>query len=159
MSTVAELVIGFEGINAETVVELERLALQEQDEIEEERPFRPDWKSMRILNEAGTFQILTARVDNKMVGYFTWLLDFDIESKGTLIASQAAWFVEKGYPIVAVKMLDRAISEFKKMGVEFAYLHHGIKGRGANLGRLFERKGARLLSHNYVIALKPRTEK
>lgn len=134
--------------------ELEALARQEQDEIEEKRPFRPDWKSMTTLNRAGIFQVLTARVDGKMVGYFTWLLDFDMESRGTLIVNQAAWFVEKGYPIVALKMLTRAIAEFKKAGVEFAYLHHTIKGRGAGLGRLFERKGAKLLGYNYILALK-----
>jgi hypothetical protein len=146
-------VIGFERV-ADTWEELERLALQEQDEIEEQRVFRPDWKSMSILNVQGIFQVLVARVDGKMVGYFTWMLDFDIESKGTLVANQTAWFVEKGHPIVAVRMLDRAISELKKIGVEFTYFHHGIKGRGASLGRLFERKGAKLLSHNYILSMK-----
>jgi hypothetical protein len=147
------LVIGFEKVSA-TWEELERLALQEQDEIEEQRTFRPDWKSMSVLNEQGIFQVLVARVDGKMVGYFTWLLDFDLESRGTLIANQTAWFVEKGHPIVAVRMLDRAIMELKKIGVQFVYFHHGVIGRGASLGRLFERKGARLLSHNYILSMK-----
>jgi hypothetical protein len=134
--------------------ELEKLALQEQDEIEETRPFRPDWKSMATLNNAGIFQVLVARVDGRMVGYFSWLLDFDMESKGTLIVNQTAWFVEKGHPIVAVRMFDRAIKEFKRIGVEYAYLHHTIKGRGAALGRLFERRGAKLLGYNYIVSLK-----
>jgi len=134
--------------------ELELLAAQEHIEIEEQRDFNPDWQSMAILNEAGKFQVLVARVDDKAVGYFTWLLDFDLESKGTLIVSQTAWFVESKHPIVGVRMLDRAIEEWKKIGVEFAYLHHGIKGRGALLGRLFERRGAALLSHNYMLKLK-----
>ena len=109
---------------------------------------------MRILNEQGSFKVLVARVDGKAVGYFTWTVDFDMESRGTLIANQGAWFVEPKHPIVAVRMLDRALEEFKKLGVEFAYFHHGIKGRGAKLGRLFERRGARLLSHNYIMRMK-----
>lgn len=131
--------------------ELELLAMQEQIEIEEVREFRPDWDSMITLNDSGIFQVLVARVDGKMVGYFSYLLDFDMESKGTLIVNQSAWFVEKGHPIIGVKMLDRALEEFKNKGVKFAYLHHGIKGRGANLGRLFEKRGAKLLSHNYIV--------
>jgi len=55
---------------------------------------------------------------------------------------------------VGVKMLDRAIAEFKKIGVEFAYFHHTVTGRGANLGRLFERRGAKLLGYNYVMKIK-----
>ena len=148
----SELVLAFEKVKG-IEAELERLAALEQVEIEEERPFHPDWNSMRILNEQGIFQVLTARVDSRVVGYFSWLLDFDLESKGTLIVNQMAWFVEKGYPIIAVKMLDRAISEFKKAGVEFAYFHHTVHGRGAGLGKLFERKGAKLLGYNYVMKL------
>jgi hypothetical protein len=147
------LTIEFEKVS-DSWRDFEALAAQEQIEIEEQREFRPDWKSMQILNDRGVFQVLVARVDGKAVGYFTWLLDFDMESKGTLIASQTAWFVEPNHPIVAVRMLDRAIEEFKKIGVEFAYFHHGLKGRGASLGRLFERRGAKLLSHNYVMALR-----
>jgi len=146
------LIIGFETIK-DSWQEFERLALQEQDEIGEQRPFRPDWDSMQALNERGIFQVLVARVDGEMVGYFTWLLVFDLESKGTLIANQLAWFVEPGHPIVAVRMLDRAIAELKKIGCKFVYFHHTIHGRGASLGRLFERRGAELLGYNYVLKL------
>lgn len=152
-SLASRLAIGFEKIS-DVWPELLGLALQEQNEINEQRPFNPDWKSMRILNDQGIFQLLTARVDGRMVGYFTWLLDFDMESKGVLVVNQTAWFVEKGHPIVGVKMLDRAISEFKRIGVEFAYFHHTVSGRGAKLGRLFESRGAKLLGYNYSLALK-----
>lgn len=152
------LVIEFEKV-ADVWKELEELAKKEQIEIEEQRPFRPDWQSLTALNNTGVFQVMTARVDDRMVGYFSWLLDFDMESKGTLIVNQMAWFVEKGHPIVAVRMFDRAMSEFKRIGVEYAYLHHTVKGRGAALGRLFERRGAKLLGYNYIVALKEEKER
>jgi|SRR5215471_122677 len=148
------LVIGFETIKGNWQ-ELEALARLEQVEVDEQRPFRPDWDSMQSLNDRGIFQLLVARVDGRMVGYFTWLLDFDLESKGTLIANQLAWFVEPGHPIVAVRMLDRAIIELKKIGCKFVYFHHTVHGRGASLGRLFERRGAELLGYNYVLKLEP----
>jgi len=133
---------------------LERLAAQEQIEISEQRRFRPDFESMETLNKAGIFRMITARLDGRIIGYFTWLMDFDMESKGTLIVNQGAWFVEPGHPIAAVKMLERAIEEFKKAGVEFAYFHHTIHGRGATVGRLFEKKGAKLSGHTYTLRLK-----
>jgi len=151
------LEIKFERV-ADVWQELEALAAQEQIEVEEERDFRPDWNSMRVLNDQGIFQVLVARIDERMIGYFSWLLDFDLESKGTLIVNQSAWYVEPRHPIVAVRMLDRALAEFKRVGVKFAYLHHTTKGRGASLGRLFERRGARLSGYNYVVNMKDRPD-
>jgi hypothetical protein len=135
--------------------DLHELARKEYFEVEVGwREFKPDWESMESLNNAGKFQVLTARVDGRMVGYFTWLIDFDMESKGTLIVSQAAWYVEPGHPIVGAKMFDIAVKEFKRVGVKFAYLHHTTRGRGASLGRFFSKKGAELLGYNYILRVK-----
>jgi hypothetical protein len=135
--------------------ELHELARKEYDEVEVGwREFKPDWESMKILNDTGRFQVLTARVDGRMVGYLSWLIDFDMEAKGTLIINQAAWYVEPGHPIVGAKMFDVAVKEFKKLGVKFAYLHHTTRGRGAGLGRFFIKKGAELLGYNYILKIK-----
>ena len=134
--------------------ELDALVMVECDEIDDPRRRGPDWDSMKILNNGGTFRVLTARLEGRMIGYFSWFIDFDMESKGTLIVNQAAWYVEPGHPIVGVKMLDRAIEEFKKAGVQFAYFHHTVHGRGATLGRLFAKKGAELLGYNYMLKVK-----
>jgi hypothetical protein len=147
------LTIEFEAVK-DCWQEMEALAAREQIEVKEIRPFGPDWKSMQTLNEQGIFRGLVARIDGRAVGYFTWLIDFDLESKGTLIANQSTWYVEPRHPLVAIKMLDRAIAELKKAGVEFIYFHHTIHGRGANLGRLFQRRGAELLGYNYVMKMK-----
>jgi hypothetical protein len=135
--------------------ELDMLGKEEWIEVESKwRRYGPDWDSMKALNGAGIFQVLTARVDGKLIGYLTWLVDFDIESKGTLVVHQTAWYVEPGHPIVGAKMFDTAVEEFKRIGVEFAYLHHPERGRGNTLGRFFIKKGAELLSHNYVLRVK-----
>lgn len=134
--------------------DFKRLMELECEEIEEQRPVGADWKTMQIINEQGNFRVLVARVDGEMVGYLSFFIDFDMESYGTLIASQAAWFVMKGYPTIGARMYDKAMKEFKKMGIKFAYLHHTIHGRGAKLGRFFERKGAKLLGYNYIVDMK-----
>lgn len=126
----------------------------EYDEVESgERPFGPDYASMAALDRAGLFRVLTARKDGKLVGFFTWMVDFDIESYGTLIANQCAWYVSPGNHGVAVKMFDRALEEFKALGVKFVYLHNSERGRGRTLGKFFESRGARLKSHNYVLKM------
>lgn len=151
----SSLVIQFEKIG-EAIADFKRLSAIECAEIEEKRPVGADWKTMDIINTHGNFKVLTARVDGEMVGYFSYFLDFDIESYGTLIVNQAAWYSLPEYPMAGIKLFDRAMEEFKKLGVKFVYLHHTIHGRGAKLGRFFERKGAKLLGYNYVIDMKER---
>lgn len=147
------LSIGYELVR-DSIADFKKLSAIECEEIEEERPVGADWKTMQIINEQGNFRVLVARVDGEMVGYLSFFIDFDIESYGTLIVNQAAWFVRKGYPMVGLRLYDRAMEEFKKMGVKFVYLHHTVHGRGAKLGHFFERKGAKLLGYNYVVNMK-----
>lgn len=147
------ITIGYELVR-NSLEEIRGLAALEHEEIKEERKLEADWKTMQIINEKGNFRVLVARVDGEMVGYLSFFIDFDLESYGTLIVNQAAWFVKKGYPVVAVRMYEKAMEEFKRMGVKFVYLHHTIHGRGAKLGRFFEKKGARLLGYNYIVNMK-----
>lgn len=147
------ITIGYELVR-DSLEEIRGLAALEHEEIKEERKLEADWKTMQIINEKGNFRVLVARVDGEMVGYLSFFIDFDLESYGTLIVNQAAWFVKKGYPVVAVRMYEKAMEEFKRMGVKFVYLHHTIHGRGAKLGRFFEKKGARLLGYNYIVNMK-----
>jgi hypothetical protein len=149
----SSLVIQFETIR-ESLEDFKRLSAEECAEIHEERPVGADWRSMAIVNENGNFKVLVARVDDEMVGYFSFFIDFDMESYGTLIVNQSAWYVRQGYPTIGVRLFDRAMNEFKKLGVKFVYLHHPVYGRGAKLGSFFERRGGKLLGYNYVINMK-----
>lgn len=113
----------------------------------------PDIQALMSSEGMGTFKILVARKGGRIVGYLSWQVDFDVESYGTLIANQTAWYVMPGHYGVADKMFDWAVNECRRVGVKFMYFHHTANGRGKSLGRYFRRKGARLISHNYGMAL------
>jgi len=117
------------------------------------RTFNPDINSILTNEVLGTFKILVARKNGRMIGYLSWMVDFDIESYGTLIANQTAWYVEPGHFGVADKMFDWATAHFKEIGVKYVYWHHTLNGRGKTIGKYFERKGAKLASLNYVMKL------
>lgn len=137
--------------------ELEELAREEHKEMEVGwRPFGPDWESIFAMQRMGTFHILTARkgYQGELVGYLTWMLDFDTESYGTLIVHQCAWFVKKGNFRVAVRMFDWARDEWERLGVRFAYLHNTEFGRGKTLGKFFEKRGAVHVSNTYALRLR-----
>lgn len=129
------------------------LMLAEHEELEVKRPFAPDIESLKKSETAGIFKVLVAREDGGMVGYLSWMVDFDVESYGTLIAHQAAWYVLPDRAGVAARMFDWALDYWKSIGVKFVYLHHTNKGRGARLGAFFERRGAHLHSFTYELDL------
>lgn len=134
--------------------EIDSLAKVEYDEVERGlRPYGPDWESVKWLEQSGTLKILTARKNGRMIGYFTFMLDFDMESKGTLIANQCSWFVEEGHFGVAARMFKWAVKEWKRLGVKFAYLHNAQRGRGKTLGKFFTRIGAVHVSNTYALRL------
>jgi hypothetical protein len=118
-----------------------------------QRPYGPDYNSAVALEKLGVLKVLTARRDGELVGFLVWTVDFDLESYGTLIANQGAWYVKPGNPLVAHKMFDRFIQELRQIGVKFVYLTHSVRGRGSELGRFFLRKGAVPKSHTYVMKL------
>lgn len=113
----------------------------------------PDFDSIQANERAGLLKVLTARKDGRLIGYLSWMINFDMESYGTLIVNVGSWYVEPGHFGVAHKMFDWAMDEFKRKKVKFVYWHHPVLGRGSNLGSFFYRKGAELVSYNYVMKL------
>ena len=130
------------------------LVLAEAAEVEPDgRNLEPDISAYITNEQLGLINILVARKGGKIVGYLCWQIDFDMESYGTLIANQNAWYVAPGHYGVADKMFDWAVNYFKSLGVKFVYWHHTEHGRGKTLGRYFKRKGCKLISHNYALKL------
>lgn len=133
--------------------ELDILAREEHAEMEIFRPYGPDRAAFIAHEKAGTFKCLTARRGNELVGYFCWMIDFDMESYGTLIVNQGAWYVRPGNFGVARRMFCWAIEEFSRLGVKVIYFHNAQRGRGKTLGRFFERVGAVHVSNTYALKL------
>lgn len=119
--------------------------------VEPRRVFAPDVDGMRVLNAQGWLRLLGARLGPRLIGYFTWQLNYDLESKGLLVAAQGAWFVLPGYPRVAFGMYEESIRMLRGLGVQCIYPHHRLQGRGAHLGRFFERQGAKPIQTTYSL--------
>lgn len=119
--------------------------------VEPNRPFRLDCGLMAALSDAGALVIFTARAPSELVGYYTWNVSPDVESQGLLIAQQGAWYVSPGHPVAAVRMFDLAVEKLRAMGVKCIYPHHRVQGRGANIGRFFQRRGAKEIQRTYSL--------
>lgn len=119
--------------------------------VEPHRPFRLDRRLMRLMDDAGVLKLLTARKNGEMIGYFTWNISPDVESEGLLIGQQGAWYVKPNHPIVAGKMFVAAVEMLKGFGVQVIFPHHRVQGRGANIGRFFEKMGAKRIQETYCL--------
>lgn len=119
--------------------------------VEPNRPFDLDCTLMAALDLAGCLKLVTARLSGKMVGYYTWNISPDVESRGLLIAQQGAWYVAPGHPRVAVEMFDFAVSALRQCGVKCLFPHHRVQGRGSNIGRFFKRRGATKTQDTYSL--------
>lgn len=117
------------------------------------RRYRLDLDLMQQLADAGVLIVIIARRAEQLVGYFTWNILPDVESVGLLIAQQGGLYAAPGHARCAVQMWDLAIAELKARGVDVAYPHHRTRGRGANIGRFFKRRGAKLIQHTYSLKI------
>jgi hypothetical protein len=126
-----------------------------EGELAENRPYRLDEPSMRVMATAGVLRIVTARIDGVLAGYCMWQVTKDVESAGMLIAQHGPWFVRKGYThlMLGQKLFDASIADLRAIGVKNAFPHHRLQGRGAKLGAFFKRRGAVEMQRTYSLWL------
>lgn len=150
----AALVIGVEAL-AGIRLEAARLAMEHFAEVDAgvapHRPHDPDWEEMERIEAAGAMLVYGARIEEKLVGYLTWQLMDDLESKGLPIALQGAWFVVPKHPLVAWKLFLWSMNDLKARGVKLLFPHHRTQGRGAGLGKFFTRLGAKHIQQTYSL--------
>ena len=134
---------------ADEVEKLTAVHFEEVDGgVEPRRPYKPDGELIERINESGFFRIYVARQNGKMLGYICWTMHNDAESQGLLIAEMGPWFALPDSK-AGTLLFDQSIADLKTLGVQCAYPHHRLQGRGAKLGQFFARRGAKEIEHKY----------
>lgn len=79
----------------------------------------PDWERYHALEEAGAFKIFTARSDDKLVGYFAVLVDYNPHYKDHLFAVNDVIYLHPDYRkgLVGLKLIKFAEECLKEDGV------------------------------------------
>lgn len=121
----------------------------------ETRPYDLDEPTMCAMNASGRLRIWTARVDGELAGYCMWDVTKDVESKGLLIALHGPWYVRQKFASLHLgcKLFDSSIEELRVSGVQNAFPHHRVQGRGAKLAAFFKRRGAVETQRTYSLWL------
>jgi hypothetical protein len=106
---------------------------------------------MAAASDAGVLRVYTARRGSKLIGYLTWQVAKDLESRDLLVAFQGAFFVAPGNWGVAQRLFLHSLADLKIAGVRCLFPHHRLQGRGAKIGRFFMRWGAKPAKQEYIL--------
>lgn len=128
-------------------------------QLEPGRRFGLDRQALLRMDELGVLKVLTARSEaGELLGYISWVLQFDLEDFGALIAEQGSWYVAPGSWGVAWKLFMASLEVLRELGVRHAYPHQRTIGRSAGLARFFERLGARPIKIVWSLDLQPQLQ-
>jgi hypothetical protein len=109
---------------------------------------------MESLNKIGSFRLFSAREASRLIGYCTWNISYDIESKDLIIAQQGAFYIEPGHGISGLKLFKFSLRGLRALGVKLAFCHHRLNGRATwRLGDWYQRLGASPEQINYRLWL------
>ena len=117
---------------------------------------RKNWPVIERLEQAGAWQIMTARLNGRMLAYLTAVIGPSLETPGVLTATQAAFFAgadAKGMNL-GPRLQRAATAKLRERGVTEVYLRAGIRGTGPRLGILYRRMGAQPFGEMFKLELK-----
>lgn len=106
------------------------------------------------LNRAGAVQIMTARLNGRMMGYLTAILAPSLEVD-TLLATQISFYVSpdaRGMQL-ARRLQRAAVDRARRRGATKMYMRAGARGSGPRLGALYQRMGAHDCGQLYELDL------
>ena len=145
----------FADISTEAEVLAQAHFLEVDDGVEPRRRFALDSRLMAYGSRIGNLRVYTARVDGQLVGYCTWNIQYDIESRGLLIATQGAWYTDPQFAShgLGLRLFKWTLNELKSLGVQCVFPHHRLQGRGTpeRLGAWLQRLGAKPIKIEYSL--------
>ena len=116
-------------------------------------------KNLPLLNrldDIGAGQIITARLNGRMLGYLISVVSPSLEAEDLLMATQLPFYVSPDAQNLRLVMrLQRAaIADAEARGVEEIYGRAGVRGDGPRLGIVYRRLGFDEFGQLYKLTLK-----
>jgi hypothetical protein len=117
-----------------------------------------DWQRkniplLRLLDEHGHMQIMTARSNGRLFGYLMTFLTPSLTAVGKVTATNGTFFASSDAPGLGIKLQRAALRELKARGVDEVLFEASLRGSGPKLGTLYKRLGAVDHGHTYRLDL------
>ena len=113
-----------------------------------------NWELMETMDRIGSMQVMTARCNGRMVGYYVCYIAPATDDASVMSSLQISVFVSKDFSGLATKLQRASIDALRKKGVGEVFFRAGIKADGARMGILYQRAGAECIGQMYRLPLK-----
>lgn len=122
-----------------------------------EGPYRLDRGAIGRADAAGMWRVIVARVDNEIVGYCCWTVEVNVEADAPATMRHGPFYVAPDASLrrhhLGRRLLDVSRTTFAREGIKVLRVHHTMHGRGARVGRLYERMGAIEYERQYIMRI------
>ncbi len=130
--------------------DLKILAQRDYDEIEVDKncqPHDPDWDHYRAQNQAGTYRVIAARRNGRLIGYNAFFIGHHSRHRGIIFAQNDVIYLEpeQRRGIIGARFINESARLLKEAGaVRVRYdcmLNISLGAKGGTLGDLFLKLG------------------
>jgi hypothetical protein len=159
---VPQVAIAWERSWREFWAEAEALVLEHQAEVRviqgRLEPHDPNVDALESLHRSHWLHIVGARVNGSLAGYMTWMLEPNLESKGSRIIRQGNLFVRPQWAglQLAFRMMRFSMNEFSSILAPVRVIaRHPEVGRARAMSVVYRRFGLVESAHEWTKFLEP----
>ena len=112
-----------------------------------------NWPLLQKMADAGAVQIMTARLNGRMLGYLSSIISPSLEAERMTVCTQLSLFASedaKGLSLGA-RLQRASITRAWSKGVDKIFMKAGDRGSGPELGVLYRRFGAKEIGQLYCL--------
>lgn len=115
---------------------------------------KKNWKLMETMDRLGCMQIMTARCNGRMVGYYVCYVAPATDDAELLSALHISIFISKDFAGLGTRLQRASIEMLRQKGVGEICFRSGVKADGARMAAIYKRSGAEYIGEMYRLPLK-----
>ncbi len=115
---------------------------------------RRNWELMQRMDRGGGMQVVTARCNGRMVGYYVCYIAPATDDVSLITATHISIFVSKDFTGLGTRLQRASIEMLREAGVGEICFRAGVMADGARMGAIYRRAGAEHIGQMYRLPLK-----
>jgi GNAT superfamily N-acetyltransferase len=115
---------------------------------------RRNWTVMSMMDRIGAMQIVTARCNGRMVGYYVCYIGPATDDASLTTALHISIFVSKDFSGLGTRLQRASLEALRAKGVGEICFRAGVLADGARMGAIYKRAGAEHIGQMYRLPLK-----
>jgi hypothetical protein len=113
-----------------------------------------NWPVMMTMDSIGAMQIMTARCNGRMVGYYVCYISPATDDASLMSSIQISIFVSKDFAGIGMRLQRAALEALRDKGVGEICFRAGVRADGARMAAVYNRLGAENIGQMYRLDLR-----